>query len=117
MFWGATMIKINGKTYEGQVIYNANFRGDVSATFKGGLSDEEITDALNAKEIAVVDNAGNTLAIYSLIKWRGMEQSGHDLIIFWQTYVLNEVEGIKTDTEDLTAALLELAEIVGGGNG
>jgi hypothetical protein len=43
-----------------------------------------------------------------------MERIGNNLKILWQTYVLNEVESIRQDNEDLTQAVLELAQIVGG---
>lgn len=107
------MIRINGKLYEGSAIYHANSRGDVAATFTGGLSDEQILSVLNATEIAVV-SPQETLAVYALIKWRGMEKRGDDLVITWQTYVIDEVESIRQDNEDLTQAILELAAIVGG---
>ena len=112
------MIVINGKSYQGSVIYCANSRGDLSATFAGGLSDAEITDVLNAKEIREVnDFTQETIAIYALVHWRGMERNGNDLTVLWQTYVHDDVESLKTDSEDLTQAVLELAAIVGGGNG
>ena len=109
------MILINGKKYKGNVIYCANTRGDVSATFTGGLSDEDISNVLNAKEIAELANdTGETLSIYSLVKWRGMEKSGNNLVVLWQTYIHDDIEQIKQDNEDLTQAVLELAQIVGG---
>ena len=112
------MIVINGRRYQGNIVYCANTRGDLSATFTGGLTDAEITVVLNAKEIAEVDNGtGETLSVYSLIKWRGMEKRGEDLAVLWQTYIHDDVESLKTDNEDLTQAVLELAAIVGGGNG
>lgn len=112
------MIKINGKTYRGNIVYCANSRGDLSATFTGGLIDEDITSVLNATEITEIANdTGETLGVYSLVKWRGMEKSGMDLVVLWQTYVLDDINQVKQDNEDLTQALLELAEIVGGGNG
>ena len=110
------MIRINGKNFEGLVVYSANVYGDVSATFTGGLSDEDIFAVLNATELVEVNNdTHETIAIYSLIRWRGMEQRGRDLTVFWQTYVVDEVDSIRTDTEDLTRAVLELAAIIGGG--
>lgn len=112
------MILINGKKYKGNVIYCANARGDVSATFTGGLSDEDISNVLNANEIRELSNdTGETLSIYSLVKWRGMEKSGNDLAVLWQTYIHDDIEQIKQDNEDLTQAVLELAQIVGGDNG
>lgn len=111
------MIRINGNTYEGQVVYNANYRGDVSATFIGGLEDSEIFPILSATEISVIkDDTQETLAVYSLVKWRAMEKVENNLVITWQTYVINELDSIKQDNEDLTQAVLELAEIVGGSN-
>ena len=113
------MIVINGNRYQGSVVYCANSRGDLSATFTGGLSDEEITAVLNATEIREVnDFTQETIAIYALVHWRGMERNGNDLTVLWQTYVHDDVENLKTDNEDLTQAVLELAAIIGGdGNG
>ena len=112
------MIRINGKNYQGIVIYNANYKGDVAATFYGGIPDEDIQGAIAAKEIASVsDDTGETLGIFALLGWRMMEKVENGLKITWQTYILNETETLKQDNEDLTQALLELADIVGGGNG
>lgn len=113
------MIVINGKFYQGSVVYCANTRGDLSATFTGGLSDAEITAVLNATEIREVnDFTQETIAIYALVHWRGMEKRGNDLTILWQTFIHDDVEALKTDSEDLTQAVLELAAIIGGdGNG
>ena len=109
------MIKINGKEYSGTVLFNSNVHGDVSATFVGGLEPDEINDVLSATELfEIADDTKETLSVYSLIKWRSMERIGNNLKILWQTYVLNEVESIRQDNEDLTQALLELAQIVGG---
>ena len=108
-------IKINGKEYSGTVLFNSNVHGDVSATFVGGLEPDEINDVLSATELfEIADDTKETLSVYSLIKWRSMERIGNNLKILWQTYVLNEVESIRQDNEDLTQAVLELAQIVGG---
>lgn len=112
------MIVISGKRYSGNVVSCANSRGDVSATFLGGLTDSEITAVLNAKEIAETDNrTGETLSIYSLVKWRGMEKRDDSLVVLWQTYIHDDVNSLKADNETLTQAVLELAAIIGGQNG
>ena len=57
------------------------------------------------------------LATYHLIEWKKVEKVRYGIKFAWQTYSATDMEQLKQDNEDLTAALLELAAIVGGGNG
>lgn len=121
------LIRICGKDYEGRVFYNANVQGDVSAIFYGELDKEDVEEILDADSIGVLDNNGVLVGDYALIKWRRIELVDGGVQILWQTYVVGEVNTLKEriaalesdnsslrqENEDLTDALLELAEIVG----
>ena len=109
------------------MFYNANVQGDVSAIFYGELDKEDVEEILDADSIGVLDNNGVLVGDYALIKWRRIELVDGGVQILWQTYVVGEVNTLKEriaalesdnsslrqENEDLTDALLELAEIVG----
>lgn len=74
-----------------------------------------IRDAKELKEITIsLDGKESVLSLYNLIEWKSIENVGSGILFKWQTYRTTDIEQIKQDNEDLTQALLELAEIVGG---
>lgn len=77
------------------------------------IKDAQLLEELNVEygEITGVK------AVYALYGWQGFEKIWGGTRIRWQTYRTTDIEQIKQDNEDLTQALLELAQIVGGDNG
>ena len=83
------------------------------------FSDEDILkirDATLLEEVALDYNEQPVVVRrYNLIGWRAIEQVRFGLCFRWQTYRTTDIEQLRQDNEDLTQALLELAEIIGGG--
>lgn len=85
-----------------------------------GLTEEQIEAIKNAKLLERLNvNYGDVtgiLAAYNLIEWRKVEKVRDGTRFAWQTYRTTDIEQLKQDNEDLTAAVLELAALIGGGN-
>lgn len=114
------MVRIAGMTFDTDIEINGE---TVEATIPNeyDLSDEQVETLKNAKKLERLDmNYGKevgVLASYNLVDWRKVEKERYGMRFGWQTYRTTDVDQLKQDNEDLTQALLELAEIVGGDNG
>lgn len=101
-----TDAEINGETIE------------VTIPKEYELENEQIESLKNAKTLERLSmNYGKEtgiLAVYNLIEWRKVEKVRYGIRLAWQTYRTTDIEQIKQDNEDLTQAVLELAQIVGG---
>ena len=84
------------------------------------MSDEELLSLRSAALLEELEvnygKVGGVIATYNLVGWKAIENR-NGLRVRWQTYRTTDLEALKQENEDLTQALLELAEIVGGGNG
>ena len=119
------MIRIAGITINGNVNY---IQGEHYAEVvlrivdASSITEEELSAIKNATEleeyVVAYGVEGDTGSQYALLGWRRVEKTWDGaLVIAWQTYRATDIETLRQDNEDLTQALLELAEIVGGGNG
>ena len=114
------MIRIANHTFDA---YLNQTNGEIEVLIPNGtsVSDEQLVDIKNSKLLEeLVSNFGSEpelIGTYSLVDWMAVERRPNGLIIRWQTYRTTDIDQLKQDNEDLTAALLELAEIVGGNNG
>lgn len=109
------MIKIAGLKIDGRVNYvvgdaNADIGVFIPNTVK--LTDKQIlaiTQADTLEEIAVEFGVEmGVVAKYHLITWRSFTNFPDGYRFKWQTYR-------TTDIEDLTQAVLDIANVVGGG--
>ena len=117
------MVRIDGKTYDCSPNYHAGESGaDIEIAFPLGyeMSDEELLSLRSAALLEELEvdygKVGGVIATYNLVGWKAIENR-NGLRVRWQTYRTTDLEALKQENEDLTQALLELAEIVGGGNG
>ena len=123
------MFRVANKVYTGDI---NRFDGDdargLSARFAANTSDEDILALKNAELLEELDSDGVTvIASYHLTGWRRVEVILGGIKILWDTISNQEVDELKAqmqdiqdenerlrqDNEDLTAALIELAEIIG----
>ena len=118
------MVRIAGRTYDCPINYNAGPESadiEIVVPKSASLSDEDVAAIKNATEMEEVDyNFGSEVGVigtYALVGWKLVENLYNGTRFRWQTYRTTDIEKIKQDNEDLTQALLELAEIVGGNNG
>ncbi len=83
-----------------------------------GLSQEQMQSVMTADTLEdIAENngeAGDVIGVYHLLIWRSVTRIMGGYRFRWQTYRSTDISQIKADNEDLTQALLELAEIVGG---
>lgn len=116
------MFRINGTVFNGYLNYTAGQSGaDIEAKIEGGVDEDTLIMLKNATllEDLIVEygEVKGVRGTYQLFGWRKIENVRDGLTISWQTYRTTDIEKLKQDNEDLTQALLELAEIVGGNNG
>lgn len=118
------MIRIAGKTFDCPINYFAGEQNaDIEITLPTDvkLTDDEILSLKNATLLEELEvNYGEVkgvLGSYNLVGWKAVENTWNGIRFRWQTYRTTDLEALKQENEDLTQALLELAEIVGGGNG
>ncbi len=116
------MVRIAGLEIEASVVYNAGpSNADIEIKITGGVDDETLNLLKNATELEDLEvDYGEIKGVrgtYQLFGWRKIENVRDGLRISWQTYRTTDIEQIKQDNEDLTQAVLELAQIVGGDNG
>lgn len=92
----------------------------ISATIprKYDLTNEQIEALKNAKIIERLDmNYGQEVGVlgtYNLVDWQKIEKTINGMRFTWQTYSITDINQLRQDNEDLTQAVLELAEIIGG---
>lgn len=118
------MIRIGDITLDCFANYFANGDGanvEVFVPNNIALSDEDIITIKNASMIEQLetnfDVVGDVVATYSLVRWQCVEKRPNGIRFVWQTYLTTDLEQLRQDNEDLTQAVLELAQIVGGDNG
>ena len=113
------MVEIAGRKIDTVV----DLRDEEVSVFAPGLTltEDDILEIRNAKEIReyATTAAGdeNLTKMYNLIVWKSVENVGGSIRFRWQTYRTTDINQLKQDNEDLTQAVLELAQIVGGDNG
>ena len=124
------MFRVAGKMYTGDV---NRFDGDdargLSAFFGVNTSDEDLIALKNADLLEELSDDGETvIASYHLTGWRRVELALGGIKVLWDTISNQEVDELKEmmnelradneqlrqDNEDLVAALMELAELIGG---
>ena len=111
------MVKIAGMLIDTIISYT---NADLEIIVPNGatMSDENINLIKNADSVEELDvNFGEvkgTRGVYVLLGWRSVERLGKDIRFRWQTYRTTDLDALRQENEDLTQALLELAEIVGG---
>ena len=118
------MIQICGKLfdcYPNTHAGNENADIEIKIPLSYGLTDADIDEIKNATQLDELQmhhgTVGGVIWTYSLIKWKVVANELDGIRFKWQTYRDTDVSQLRQDNEDLTQALLELAEIVGGGNG
>lgn len=118
------MFVIAGMSFEGQLKYTAK---TIAATVPMGLTEEQLIAIRDAKMIEIVNNE-ELVAQYTLVNWSAIEKVGNGIQFTWQTFYADDVDTMKQQissltaqleeanaaNEELTVALLELAEIIGG---
>ena len=121
------MVRIGNITFDCTANYS-NADVEIIIPISHEITDEELLTLKNSTLLEEVEvNYGEetgTIATYALCGWKSMERVYGGTRIRWQTYRTTDIEPLKEqlklaqqDNEDLTQALLELAEIVGGSNG
>lgn len=115
------MVRVGGKTFDAFVNYSAGeYGGDIELTIPGTLklTDEELLAIRDAKTLEELDTNFGVIngvrGVYALIGWRAVENTPSGIRIRWQTYRTTDIEQIRQENEDLTQALLDLAERIGG---
>lgn len=115
------MVRIAGETIDASVLYREGEHGsyiEMTVPHSRPLTDEEVVmlrDATMIEELSVnYGEVGEPSAAYSLAGWLGIEKAWDGIHFKWQTYRTTDIEQLRQDNEDLTAALLELAAIIGG---
>ena len=117
------MIRVNDKLYNGSVGYlSGEENADLVVDIFSELTDEDICAIKNASEIEELSEVygalGEVYATYSIIGWRSVTKMRNEVRFYLQTYRTTDITQLRQDNEDLTAAILELAAIIGGdGNG
>ena len=115
------MVRIAEREYRTNAIYQANV-GDatVSLEIYDAVSDEDMVALKNATLLEAFTDIGGAETLvgsYALVAWKSFEKTMRGYRFVWQTYQATEIDALRQENEDLTAALLELAAIVGGDNG
>lgn len=113
------MFRINDVVFNGYLNYTAGASGaDIEAKIEGGVDEETLIALKNATLLEDLEvDYGEIKGVrgtYQLFGWRKIENVRDGVRISWQTYRTTDIEQIKQDNEDLTQAVLELAQIVGG---
>ena len=123
------MVRIANRLLDCIVNYSAGEDGaDIEIRVKEELTDEDILAIRDAEFLEEMEvNYGevkDVIGKYVLVGWKSIIKGWDGLRFCWQTYRTTDLDEMKKqlekatqDNEDLTQALLELAEIVGGNNG
>ena len=112
------MIRIADMLFEADVdLINETIEVTIPKDYS--LTDAQIESLKDAKTLERLEmEYGKEIGVmvtYNLIEWRKVEKVRQGMRFAWQTYRSTDIEQIRQDNEDLTQALLELAEIIGGG--
>lgn len=127
------MFRIANHTFEGAINFCAlNSGKGIAVVVPADTSSSVMEDLKNATLIEVLDTENEVIGSYRLTGWRKMETVVNEgvsgMMITWSTVNLDELDTLKdemtalqaenaqlqSDNEDLTAAILELAAIIGG---
>ena len=115
------MVRIAGFEFETNVDYQPHVEdATVEMRVTGSFTDEDLNSLKNAsllEAVTSVNKQETVVGSYRLVAWKSVEKTHDGYRFVWQTYRMTDLEALKQKNEDLTQALLELAEIVGGGNG
>ena len=127
------MFRIAGHVFEGAINFCAlNSGKGIAVVVPADTSVSVMEQLKNATLIEVLDAGDEVIGSYRLTGWRKMETVNANgepgMMITWSTVNLDELDTLKdkvtaleaenaqlqTDNADLTAAIFELAEIIGG---
>lgn len=127
------MFRIANHTFEGAINFCAlNSGKGIAVVLPADTSSSVMEDLKNATLIEVLDTENEVIGSYRLTGWRKMETVDNEgvsgMMITWSTVNLDELDTLKnemtalqaenaqlqSDNEDLTAAIMELAAIIGG---
>ena len=127
------MFRIAGHVFEGAINFCAlNSGKGIAVVVPADTSVSVMEQLKNATLIEVLDSGDEVIGSYRLTGWRKMETVNANgepgMMITWSTVNLDELDTLKdkvtaleaenaqlqTDNADLTAAIFELAEIIGG---
>ena len=127
------MFRIAGHVFEGAINFCAlNSGKGIAVVVPADTSVSVMEQLKNATLIEVLDTGDEVIGSYRLTGWRKMETVNANgepgMMITWSTVNLDELDTLKdkvtaleaenaqlqTDNADLTAAIFELAEIIGG---
>lgn len=115
------MIRIADHEFETNATYEVNTAdATVSVKLVGSYTDDDLNELKNAKLLEAITSVGGedmVVGSYVLVAWKSVEKTHDGYRLVWQTYQTTELDKLKQENEDLTQAVLELAAIVGGGNG
>ena len=129
------MFVIKGHEFGGNVNTRAgNDARAIAAVVPESTSEAVIDEIKNADLLEVLDGSGQVTARYQLTGWRSIARVFTGIQLMWNTISTDEVDELKKDVqalqaenerleqdnaqkardiEDLTQAVLELAEIIG----
>ena len=126
------MFRIAGHVFEGAINFCAlNSGKGIAVVVPADTSVSVMEQLKNATLIEVLDSGDEVIGSYRLTGWRKMETVNANgepgMMITWSTVNLDELDTLKdkvtaleaenaqlqTDNADLTAAIFELAEIIG----
>lgn len=127
------MFRIAGHVFEGAINFCAlNSGKGIAVVVPADTSVSVMEQLKNATLIEVLDSGNEVIGSYRLTGWRKMEtvnaNGEQGMMITWSTVNLDELDTLKdkvtaleaenaqlqADNADLTAAIFELAEIIGG---
>lgn len=117
-------VRIANRILECEANYHAGEQNaDVEITISPQvtLTDEDIFAIKDAKVLEEITYDGYNkpvvCGIYNLVGWKYIKTTRFGVCFGWQTYRTTDLDVLKEENETLTEAILELAQIVGGGNG
>lgn len=108
------MVRVAGYEYDLDAAVQVNLSdANIVMDVYRELKDDELLALKSAallETYTTIDEEEKRVGSYALVAWKSFEKTGRGYQIVWQTYRTEDIESIKD-------AILELAAIVGGGNG
>lgn len=115
------MVRIAGRTLPGYVTYLSGVQDadiELLVPYEAGLTSDDIAAIQSAETLEEFalnhGEVGETIGVYHLYTWQSVGKNAGGYRFRWQTYRTTDINQLKQDNEDLTQAVLELAQIVGG---